>query len=206
MRLSTSTEPWPGWLRTVIKSERVEGGLSYGMSLANSDNKERGTTGNHSGWTYWLERMRRIFSSENDEPQGSNFAIDIRDKFKSLYPLEDEEIGGVWYATLQALQPLENSDTELEARFTLSPDRTANAPTDVFAEPLHVPLTIQRDFNQPQSDTAQRLFFFFTFTDLLPVSQNIKLFEESAIARLRNLCEHPPHSTLEFELAAQKKS
>ena len=48
--------------------------------------------------------------------------------------------------------------------------------------------------------------FFFTFTDLLPVTQNIKLFEESAIARLKNLCKHPPRSTLELELAAQNKS
>lgn len=176
------------------------------MSLANSDNKESGTTGNHSGWAYWFEKMRRIFSSEDDEPQGSDFAISIQDKFKDLYPLEDEEIGGVWYAALQALQPLENSGTELEARFTLSRDRTANAKTDVFAEPLHIPITIQLDFNEPQSETAQRLYFFFTFTDLLPVSQNIKLFEESAIARLRNLCKHPPRSTLELELAAQNKS
>lgn len=175
------------------------------MSLANSDNKERGTTGSHSGWAYWLEKMRRIFSPENDEPQGSDFAIAIQDTFKDLYPLEDEEIGGVWYANLQALQPLDNSGTELEARFNLSRDRTAKTEIDVFNEPLHVPIAIERDFNEPQSETASQLFFFFTFTDLLPVTQNIKLFEESAIARLKNLCEHPPHSTLELELAAENK-
>ena len=176
------------------------------MTLANSDNKERGITGSHSGWAYWLGKMRRIFSSENDEPQGSDFSIAIRDRFNDLYPLEDEEIGGVWYATLQALQPLDNSGTELEARFSLSPNRTAKLETDVFNEPLHVPISIERDFNEPQSESASQLFFFFTFTDLLPVNQNVKLFEESAIARLKNLCKHPPRSTLELELAAQKNS
>jgi hypothetical protein len=176
------------------------------MSLANSDNQERSSTGNLSGWSYWLEKMRRIFSSENDEPQVSDFAIAIQDKFKDFYSLEDEEIAGVWYAALQAIQPLENSGTELEARFILSRDKTSQPKTDVFNEPLHVPLSIEHDFNEPQSETAQRLFFFFTFTDILPVSQNIKLFEESAIARLKNLCKHPPRSTLELELTAQNKS
>ena len=143
--------------------------------------------------------------AEDDEPQRRDFASAIQDKFKDNYRLEDEEVGGVWYATLQAMQMLENSKTEIEARFTLSRDKTPNV-TDVFAEPLHRPITIERDFNEPESDSAQRLFFFFTLTDLLPVSQNVKLFEECAIARLRNLCNHPPHSTLQLELAARDKS
>ena len=175
------------------------------MSLVNSD-KQRSTTENLSGWSFWLDKMRRIFSSEDDKPQVSDFAIAIQDIFKDFYPLEDEEIGGVWYAALEALQPLENSGTDVEARFTLSRHRIAKAKTDVFAEPLHVPITVERDFNEPESETPDRLFFFFTFTDLLPVTQNVKLFEESAIARLKNLCKHPPRSTLELELAAQNPS
>ena len=117
--------------------------------------------------------MRRIFSSENDEPQGSDFEIAIQSTFKDLYPLEDEEIGGVWYANLQALQPLDNSGTELEARFSLSRDRTAKTETDVFNEPLHIPITIRQDL-MSRSLKLRRNFSFFS--PLLTSYRLLKMF------------------------------
>lgn len=173
------------------------------MSQINQENEET-RTGDSSIWSHWLERLRRVFPSDDNDPRGSQFAMAIRNRFRDLYPLEDEEIGGVWYATLQALQQLGPRSPEVEARFLLSPQRLPAPETDVFAEPVHQPLSVQRDFNETRSQTTPRLFYLFTFTDLLPVAQNIKLFEESAIARLKNLSEHPPHSTLDLELTAKQ--
>jgi hypothetical protein len=50
---------------------------------------------------------------------------------------------------------------------------------------------------------TSRFFYFFTFTDLVPVTENVKLFEESALSRVRDFKRRPPRSTLEQELAAK---
>jgi len=171
------------------------------MSRINENNEEI-RTGDSSIWGHWLKRLRAVFPSDVTEPQGPEFAKAIRDHFRELYQLEDEEIGDVWYATLQALDQPGPQSREIEARFLLSPQRTAASDIDVFAEPVHQPHSVHRDFNETQPEATRRLYYFFTFTDLLPVAENIKLFEESAISRLRNLHKHPPHSTLDLEMTA----
>jgi hypothetical protein len=162
-------------------------------------------SGHSSGWDYWLEKLRQIFLSEGGDPRGSAFAVAIQDLFKDAYPLKDESTGETWYAALQALESLNESPAEVEARFILSSEKTTPK-TDVFNEPVHAPVSVVRDFNEPAPQTAPRLFYFYAFTDLLPFSQNIKLFEESAIACVQNFRKRPPRSTLKEELAAQAKS
>lgn len=164
---------------------------------------EETRTGN-SGWSYWLEKLRQIFPSEGSDPRGTEFAVTIRDRFRTAYTVKDEVSGETWYAALQALQCLTESPAEVEARFILSTEETAPK-TDVFNEPVHAPVSVYRDFNEPDPQTAPRLFYFYTFTDLIPVSQNIKLFEESAIGRVQNFRKRPPRSTIEEELAVQAK-
>lgn len=162
---------------------------------------EESRTGN-SGWSYWLEKLRQIFPSEGSDPRGSEFAIAVKDHFKEAYPLKDEVSGETWYAALQALQLLTESPAEVEARFILSSDKT-EPKSDVFNESVHAPVSIQRDFNEPAPQMAPRFFYFFTFTDLVPVAENIKLFEESALSRVQDFKRRPPRSTLEQELAAK---
>lgn len=162
---------------------------------------EESRTGN-SGWSHWLEKLRQIFPSEGSDPRGFEFAIAVKDHFKEAYPLKDELSGETWYAALQALQLISESPAEVEARFVLSSDKT-DPKADVFNEPVHAPVSVQRDFNEPAPQMAPRFFYFFTFTDLVPVTENIKLFEESAISRVQDFKRRPPRSTLEQELAAK---
>ena len=165
---------------------------------------EESRTGN-SGWGYWLEKLRQIFPSEGSDPLGLEFAAAIKERFTAAFPLKDEESGETWYAALQALQTLTESPAEVEARFILSSEKT-DPKIDVFNEPVHPPVSVHRDFNEPPPQMAPRFVYFFTFTDLVPVSQNIKLFEESAIARVQNFKKRPSRSTLEQELAANRSS
>src|SRR5438046_875864 len=130
------------------------------MSLTNAENDDT-RTGTSEGWSYWLEMLRRIFPTGASDTQDSHFAVAIRDRFRDLYPLEDEAIEGVWYAELQALQSLEGSPTEVEARFSLSPQRISVTQSNVFQEPVHRPISVQRDFNEPQSQTSPRLYYIF---------------------------------------------
>lgn len=162
---------------------------------------EESRTG-HSGWSYWLEKLRQIFPSEGSDPRGSEFAIAVKDRFTEAYPLKDEVIGETWYAALQALQLLTESPAEVEARFIISSDKT-DPGTDVFNEPVHAPVSVHGNFNEPAPRMAPQFVYFFTFTDLVPVSENIKLFEESAVSRVKEFKGRPPRSTLEQELTAK---
>jgi len=157
-------------------------------------------TQNRSDWKYWLGVLRGVFTGQAaaDELRGSDFADAIVERFKEGYVLEDKAIGQ-WFATLEAAETIEDSNAgEFEARFLLSREQQA-VPDDVWDQPVHRAIHVSRDFAEPSQRGGEALILFFSFSDLLPVRHNLKLFRECAVSRLTNLTKYPIQREFEME-------
>lgn len=168
-----------------------------GESTAASGEEPRG------GWDYWLGVLRGIFTggAAGDDLRGRDFANTIVERFREGYVLQDEALG-TWFASLMAVEaPDETSPHEFEARFLLSRERF-NVPPDVWGKPVDGEIRVSRDYNEPSRPRGEALVLNFSFSDTLPVHQNLSLFSECAISRLKNLHKHPLRYELETEESA----
>jgi hypothetical protein len=170
------------------------------MTVIGGENQVGEQGGSSGGWKYWLGVLRGIFphTESTDDLRGSAFATAVIDRFKDDYILKDQNIG-TWHAALEAAQAIDDATGgEVEARFLIS--RTQHeVPKNVWAQPVHRPIRATHDFNEGKPASTEDLYLFFSFSDMLPVNQNIKLFEECAIARVKNHQQRTLTSELEPE-------
>lgn len=155
------------------------------------------------GWDYWLGFLRGIFTggAADNDPRGLEFVDTIVECFRQGYVLQDRELG-TWFVNLRAVAaPDESSPHEFEARFLLSRERFS-VPPDVRERPVDEEIRVARNYNERPRPFGEVLVLNYSFSDSLPVRQNLSFFSECAISRLKNLHKHPLRYELETEESA----
>jgi hypothetical protein len=171
------------------------------MRRIDSMNLEGKGKGSRSGFDYLLGVLRGIFTSgdRSDELRGSDFTNAIIDRFRESYVLEDIALG-TWFATLLAVDSTEDSASgEFEARFLLS-RKQCFMPQNVWDKSVNQEISVARNYNEPLPHHPETLILNFSFSDMLPIRQNLQFFSECAISRLKNLQEHP----LQYEMKSEE--
>lgn len=162
---------------------------------------------NGGGWEYFLQLLRQVLpgGTGSNDLRGPKFVEAILSRFKDGYKLERDEIG-TWFASIQAAEIGDSQqDGALAARFVIS--REPQPASEVVSdEPLLHTISVTHRFGEPRRNDPGRLFLFFSFTDELPVSRNLKLFEDYTVSCLKNypsLFKESPPATESVQGAAR---
>jgi len=118
----------------------------------------------------------------------SSFAAQVLQIFKESVPVGDEETGP-WFATVEAANWDEDDvdQGQISFRFVVSKE-PLEPPQEVRSGSLARPRTVTYDFrDEARSQADDMLTVFFTFTDELPLAQNIELFRDFTTLQIKDL-------------------